>query len=157
MIQEDFGGVKVDVCDRGCRGIWFDWFELSKLDEKNEGFGQALEKALQHPRCNEGERDNINCPKCGIPMHFHKYQSSKEVNVDECYGCGGFFLDSGEFKGIRETFMSREEEEDYFQKLLNGVPEFQEARENQGKAALRAEALRRYTRFLRLSYYVNGR
>jgi hypothetical protein len=53
--------------------------------------------------------------------------------------------------------MSREEEEDYFQKLLNGVPEFQEARENQGKAALRAEALRRYTRFLRLSYYVNGR
>ena len=35
--EEDFGGVKVQVCRDGCKGIWFDWGELAKLDEKNEG------------------------------------------------------------------------------------------------------------------------
>lgn len=33
------------------------------------------------------------------------------MNVDECYYCGGFFLDSGELHQIRETFMSDTERE----------------------------------------------
>ena len=26
-------GVTVDVCAGGCGGIWFDWFELARVDE----------------------------------------------------------------------------------------------------------------------------
>jgi hypothetical protein len=37
MVEKDFGGVRVDVCQDGCKGIWFDWMELIKLDEQNEG------------------------------------------------------------------------------------------------------------------------
>ncbi|UCD57386.1 MAG: zf-TFIIB domain-containing protein, partial [Candidatus Hydrogenedentota bacterium] len=105
MVEEDFGGVKVDVCVIGCRGMWFDWFELSQLDDKHEGFGNALKEALDYPRVKDERRGEINCPKCGIPMLRHKYESAKEVNVDECYGCGGIFLDSGELKVIRDTHM----------------------------------------------------
>jgi len=157
MIEKDFGGVMVDVCKDGCKGIWFDCFELTKLDEKNEGLGNALQEALNYPRTNDEDRGKINCPKCNIPMHVHKYQSSKEINVDECYSCGSFFLDSGELKVARDTFMSEQEEGEYLQKLLKDNPSYQKAKKNLEKEKARAEALRRYTRFLRLSYYMTGR
>ncbi|MFC1538856.1 zf-TFIIB domain-containing protein [Candidatus Latescibacterota bacterium] len=157
MIEENFGGVAVDVCKNGCRGIWFDWAEIVKLDERNEGFGKALEEALKYPQTNEENRGNILCPKCGIPMHIHKYKSSKEINVDECYVCGGFFLDSGELQVIRDTFMSEEEEEQYNKSLLNDMPEYQEAQKDLEKQKMRADAIRKYTRFIRLSYYMTGK
>ena len=154
MSEESLGSVHVDVCKNGCKGMWFDWSELAKLDEKNEGFGDALKEALRYPRTNDDKRPPINCSKCGIPMHYHKYQSSKEVNVDECYKCGGFFLDSGELQVIRDSFMTEQEEQAYFQKLLSEIPEFKSAQRNLEKEKIRTEAIRRYTRFLRLSYYV---
>ena len=78
MIEKDFGDVRVDVCENGCKGIWFDWAELVKLDETNEGFGGALKAALAYPQTNDENRGQLKCPKCGIPMHTHKYKSSKE-------------------------------------------------------------------------------
>ena len=103
MVEQDFGGFKVDVCKQGCKGIWFDWNELSELDEKNEGLGEALREALNYARINDDNRSQINCPKCGILMQIHKYLAAKQVNVDECYSCGGFFIDSGELKYPREA------------------------------------------------------
>ena len=68
MVEEDFGGVKVDVCKDGCKGLWFDWVELIKLDEKNEGFGNALNEALNCSVRYE-HRGKINCPSffCQAP------------------------------------------------------------------------------------------
>lgn len=157
MVEKDFGNVTVDVCENGCKGIWFDWAELIKLDEKNEGFGAVLKEALAYPQSNDENRGQLKCPKCGIPMHTHKYKSSKEVNVDECYVCGGFFLDSGELKTIRETFMSEEEEEAYAKKLIQSIPEFRDAKQNLEQEKTRAQAIRNMTRFFRLSYYVTGK
>jgi len=148
MVEQDFGGVKVDVCAGGCRGIWFDWFELSKLDEKNEGFGAALKAAMDDPRSNGAGRGQLHCPKCGIPMHAHKYQSSKDVNVDECYLCGGFFLDSGELSAIRESFMDEEEREAYARKLIDDIPEFGRAVEEAEKNSYRAKSIRIFSRYL---------
>ena len=154
MVEKDLGGVLVDVCETGCKGMWFDWMELSKLDEKNEGFGLALKEALIYPRTNDSARGKIKCPKCGIPMHVHKYQSSKEVNVDECYACGGFFLDSGELNTIRDNFMSEEEREEYTNKLVDEVPGHKEAVDDLERRQARNAAIERFTRFLRLSYYI---
>jgi len=122
MVEEDFGGMQVDVCKNGCKGIWFDWGELKELDENSKAVGRALEEALNSPRVNDANRGPLNCPKCSIPMHAHKYSHAKEVNVDECYACGGFFLDSGELKAIRQTRMSEEERDAYVQKLISGAP-----------------------------------
>jgi Zn-finger nucleic acid-binding protein len=124
MTEEDFGGVIVDICKDGCKSLWFDWLELIKLDENNEGFGDALNQALNYPRVNDKSRRRLNCLKCGIQMHAHKYKSLKEVNVDECFSCGGLFLDSGELSAIRENFMTEQEENAYRHKFQLDIPEF---------------------------------
>lgn len=157
MVEENFGGVHVDVCKIGCRGMWFDWMELIKLDEQNEGLGAALEEALNNPRSNDENRGKIKCPKCDIPMYAHIHLRTKEVNVDECVNCGGFFLDSGELKATRDTYMSEQEEKEYLDALLADMPDYQLAKKNVERMRARNEALRRYTRFLRLSYYMTGR
>ncbi|MBN2121215.1 MAG: zf-TFIIB domain-containing protein [Candidatus Omnitrophica bacterium] len=157
MVEEDFGGVKVDVCRQGCKGIWFDWMELEKLDENNEGCGKALKEALNWQRVNDEGRPPVDCPKCGLPMHIHIYKSSKEINVDECYKCGGFFLDSGELKLIRDNTMTDEELEVYAESLMSDVPEFGKAQQDLVKMKRRNDAIRNYTRFLRASYYITGR
>ena len=128
MVTQDFGGVSVDVCVNGCKSMWFEWQELIRLDEKSEGLGEALTKALNYPRVNDASRLPLKCPKCGIQMQAHKYKSAKEVNIDECYSCGGFFLDSGELSEIRENFMTEKERYEYCQKLLGGIPEYAEAK-----------------------------
>ena len=138
MVEEDFGGVLVDVCKNGCKGIWFDWGELKELDESNEGVGKALEEALKSPRVKDAERGPLKCPKCGMVMQVHKYSKAKEVNVDECYGCGGFFLDSGELSEIRENCMSEEERDVYVQKLMADTPFGGDT----NKASIRADACR---------------
>lgn len=157
MVEEDFDGVKVDVCKDGCKGMWFDWQELTRLDESNEGAGQALEEAVKSSRVNEGEREQLECPKCGIQMHAHKYSDAKEVSVDECYGCGGFFLDSGELKEIRDNFMSEEEREAYAQKLLDEIPEYKAMQEELEKAQLRAEAGSKFSKVLRKALFLGKR
>ncbi len=117
MEPQDFGGAIVDVC-AGCHGIWFDQLELKKLDEKHEGVGKAVAEALVSTRQKDANRGRIKCPKCGILMAAHFYQSNTMVTVDECYGCAGFFLDSGELKVVRAHFLTEKEREEYLTTLL---------------------------------------
>jgi hypothetical protein len=124
----------VDVCKNGCKGIWFDWGELKDLDENQEGVGKALEEALKSSRKNDADRGPLKCPKCGIQMREHKYKHAKEINVDECYACGGFFLDSGELKQIRDNYMNEDERETYVKKLIGETS----LREDSQRTTLRA-------------------
>jgi Zn-finger nucleic acid-binding protein len=136
MSQEDFG-LKVQVCENGCKGIWFDHSELEQLDQVGEGMGPALEAALRSPRINTDSRGPIKCPKCGIQMQRHKFQRDKEVNVDECYSCGGFFLDSGDLKEIRDHYMSNSEVKAYAEKIISAVPGFEAADKEMDKETRR--------------------
>ncbi|MDD3375275.1 MAG: zf-TFIIB domain-containing protein [Candidatus Omnitrophica bacterium] len=126
MVEKDFGGTKVDVCENGCKGIWFDWLELEKLDEKHEGLGKALDEALGSDRHKDDNRGQIACSKCNQLMVAHLYKASKMVTVDECYACGGFFLDSGELEVIRESFMDEKSREEYVAQLLAQEPAYLE-------------------------------
>ena len=139
MVVQDLS-IKVDVCKNGCKGIWFDRGELERLDEHDEGLGEALKEALNYPRANDGNREQIICPKCNIPMQIHKYKRSKEVNVDECYNCGSFFLDSGELTEVRDTYMSDEEVRAYMKKLTNEVPAYQKKKANLEKHPIPQES-----------------
>ncbi|PIQ88870.1 MAG: hypothetical protein COV72_06225 [Candidatus Omnitrophica bacterium CG11_big_fil_rev_8_21_14_0_20_42_13] len=156
MSQENLGGVLIDICKDGCKGIWLDWMEIRKLDEKNEGFGKALKEALNYLRTNDDNRGVINCPKCNKPMHMHKYQSSNQANIDECYSCGGFFLDSGELKMIRDGHMSEAEEKEYTEKLISNMPEYGQAENDLEKEKNRAQAIRKYGSYI-TSYYIKGK
>ena len=76
--------------------------------------------------------------------------------MDECYGCGGIFLDSGELQELRDHSMSPEEEKVYLNKLVEALPETKALEQQAQKDEQRADALAHYTRFLRLSYYATG-
>ena len=95
---------------------------MKELNESHEGVGIALEEALKSPRVNNTDRGPLKYPKCGINMQIHKYRNAKEVNVDECYACGGFFLDSGELRQIKDHYMNEGERNAYVQKLIDETP-----------------------------------
>ena len=154
MVEKNFGGVHVDVCENGCKGMWFDWMELVKLDESSEGSGQALIEAMQSSRENTGSRGQIPCPQCGTPMRIHNYGRAQDVKVDECYACGGFFLDSGELHVIRGQYMSDAEYAAFTDRLVNGIPGAPEYQEDLERRYLRAKAALRMTRYMRPSYIV---
>lgn len=148
MVEQDFGGVMVDVCKDGCKGLWFDWFELSKLDENLEGAGQALAAALEADRVSDDGRGQIKCPKCSIPMHIHKYRHEHSVTVDECYQCAGFFLDAGELKAIRSGFMSEQEIKEFTDSIIKDIPEVSNSSSDQEKIKVRKNSLYKFAQYI---------
>ncbi len=96
---------ELEACTNGCGGVWFDAAELFRLDEQGEGDDDSiLQKLLDFntPRNTDG-RDKITCIKCGIKMRRREHREGSGIYVDECYGCGGLWLDGGELKAIREN------------------------------------------------------
>jgi Zn-finger nucleic acid-binding protein len=152
MVAKDFGA-QVDVCEQGCQGIWFDRGELAMLDERNDGVGAALEAALRSKRKNDGRRAPLTCPKCSTAMHCHKHQRAKEVNVDECYKCGSFFLDAGELAEIRDRSMSDAEVAGYRSALVGSIPKYAEARLDLDAKKQRSDAIHAFTRLLVHRYW----
>jgi Zn-finger nucleic acid-binding protein len=103
-------GIAVDVCQNGCGGIWFDKFELQKVDEPHESAGEKLLDLGRDPSVVVDHNARLNCPKCdNTVMMRHFFSVKKEVEVDECPNCSGFWLDFGELGKIRDQFKSEEE------------------------------------------------
>ncbi|MCK4626288.1 MAG: zf-TFIIB domain-containing protein [Phycisphaerae bacterium] len=105
------GGVTVDVCKGGCGGVWFDNFELQKVDNASESAGGLLDvERDENVAVDHSARKK--CPKCDdLVMMRHFSGVKKEVEVDECPGCGGFWLDFGELAQIRSQFATEAEKD----------------------------------------------
>ena len=137
-----YDGLNVDSCkDNGCGGLFFDQFELKKVDEPTELLGDKL-VALQSAEAKKTvSAERRQCPKCdNIVMMRHFFSVKKAVEVDECAGCGGMWLDAGELDKIRKEFGSdaaRETETvKYFDQMFDpAITEFQaeEKRESVSK------------------------
>ena len=151
MVEMDFGGVLADVCELGCQGIWLDWMELGKLNEKDEGSGQALKDALNRKTATTTRDGKINCPHCHIPMFEHMYKANKSIRVDECYCCGGFFLDQGELFDIRNKCMSEQEYNKTIDQLIQQIQTSANNTNNPIKHEQRDKALDRLARFFRFT------
>ncbi|MBI4565656.1 MAG: zf-TFIIB domain-containing protein [Planctomycetes bacterium] len=151
--------IVVDVCQNGCGGIWFDQHEFERVDEAHEHEGEAL---LDIPR-NESVRIDfeapLECPRCEhqvMRRHFHS--TKRKVEIDECYRCGGVWLDAGELKKIRKMFQNdedrkqaaREYYEEAFGQTLQDMK--QQSLEELQKARRFANALR----WVCPSYYIPG-
>ena len=158
--QMTIGDVTVDVCKGGCGGIWFDNFELKKFDEPHEAAGEALLDIECDGSIVVDRNKRLNCPKCdNVVMMRHFFSIKKQVEVDECPGCAGFWLDAGELRAIRTLFDTEEQKhqaaEDYFNdvfgdKFTKMEPESQEKAEKARKVA-------NMFRFICPSYYIPGK
>jgi uncharacterized protein len=97
------GNVTVDVCQDGCGGIWFDAFELQRVDDQTEAAGEAMLHIRKDPKVQVDVARKRSCPKCdGIKLKKHFFSAQRRIEVDECPNCGGYWLDAGELAQIRQ-------------------------------------------------------
>ena len=124
MVRENFGNVFVDVCAEGCRGIWFDGGELSRLDSERKGGGPSLRRALAPADgvaefsplvlpagtsdVSVGERP-WSCPQCDVELDVLEYDLQVTVAIDSCPECTGVFLEDGELAAIRKRKPTEDE------------------------------------------------
>jgi Zn-finger nucleic acid-binding protein len=155
------GGLTVDVCDGGCGGIWFDRVELRKVDERAESAGEALLDVRRDPGVIVDPAERYRCPHCtdGVVLMRHFWSVKREVTIDECPECGGFFLDAGELGRIRnefETELARHAAADaYFREVVD--PLLDDARAESAEDVARARTFAHAFRFICPSWYVAGR
>lgn len=100
------GSLVVDVCQDGCAGIWFDAFELQRVDEEAEP-GEPLLHIRRDPRVVVDSSRKRECPRCpGIKLHRHFFSAKRRIQVDQCPNCAGYWLDAGELAQIRAEGLS---------------------------------------------------
>jgi hypothetical protein len=161
LTTQTAGPITVDVCSGGCGGIWFDHFELAKVDEKSESAGEVLLNVSHDPSLSIDLTRSRACPKCGggVTMLRHFTSIARKVTIDECPNCGGVFLDAGELAGIRSEYANDEERhraaEAYFSELFDGDLAAARAQSEAGLA--RAQRFARAFRFICPSEYLKGK
>ncbi len=103
--------IQLDVCKNGCGGIWFDNFELKKMDEPHEFTDENIIDLVSVGSPAEHEQTKKrNCPKCqDVTMMQNFFSVKKEVQVDHCPKCAGYWLDEGELLKIRKQFTTEDE------------------------------------------------
>lgn len=95
--------IYIDVCLDGCGGIYFDNREFYKFDEKIENIDELKEQYKNKTFQPIDENELRICPVCGARMVKHYANSKNKIEMDECYTCGGVFLDYSELSRIRES------------------------------------------------------
>ncbi len=97
------GKLTVEVCRGGCGGIWFDAFELQQVDEPQESAGAWLLNIERDPHLHVDPTHKRPCPKCeGVKLKRRYFSAKRQFEIDECPGCGGYWLDAGELEKVRE-------------------------------------------------------
>jgi Zn-finger nucleic acid-binding protein len=106
------GGVLLDACSGGCGGIWFDAFELQKVEAAQQVTADVQITIPRDPAIRVDAKQRRHCPKCpDVVLMRHFYSKKPGVVVDECPSCGGFWLDAGELKQIRSEREALEAQE----------------------------------------------
>jgi len=153
------GGVTVQVCKEGCGGLWFSWMELQRFDEPKETAGEGLLDFARQPGVTV-DPGPLHCPQCAdkIQLKRHFWSVKRDVTVDECPECGGYWLDPGELRTIRTDFETDEDRraaaDAYFEETFGGELHAERA-ETQEKLA-RAHKVANMFRFICPSYYIPG-
>ena len=102
MTEIQVGSLRVDVCQGGCGGIWFDAFELQRVDDGDEAAGEPLLQLQRDPRVVVDPARKRECPRCsGVKLHRHFFSAKRRVEVDQCPNCAGYWLDAGELAQMR--------------------------------------------------------
>ena len=152
--------VTVDVCDGGCGGIWFDNYELQKMDENHEIVGVQLLDISRDPNIKVDHTQQRNCPKCSdVIMMRHFFSPKQQVEIDECAGCGGVWLDSGELAQIRNLFDSPEAQEQAVKEFMEKTihPQLSDMKAKSRQDLQRAKKFSTIFKFICPTYWIPGK
>ncbi len=127
----------IDICLDGCGGIFLDNRELKKIDEEHEDITPVLE-AIKGKTFEKTDSSKIRvCPACGNKMVKNYTSHLRKIEIDECYGCGGKFLDYGELAEIRREYKNEKERVGEFDKYIQSIiPEIGEDTNNKRKKTI---------------------
>ena len=94
----------------GCGGLWIPGFQLKKSEDlASENRTQLIELSRQYRVAGIDTTARLRCPVDSEIVLMRRFFSfKKEVEIDECAGCGGVWLDPGEFEKILEFYFSPE-------------------------------------------------
>ena len=109
----DDAGISVDICVDGCGGIWFDNREELKFDERHESIDE-IKKQLEGKTFKKVDQTKDRyCPVCSTETAVKLVKNStsvkNEIQIDECYCCGGKFFDHGELEAMRNEYKTEKE------------------------------------------------
>ena len=150
----------VDVCMNGCGGIWFDNRELKKVDEQHETAGEFLLDIKKDPKIIIDKSKAKFCPKClEQKMVTHFVSIKREIEVDECYNCGGIWLDFGELGEIRQQYSTEEERKKATEEFIKNTiePELDKMLAESEEKLQKARKIAKIFRFICPSYYIPGK
>jgi len=158
--SKNVGSITVDVCEGGCGGIWFDNFELQKVDEESESAGASLLNIASDLSLKIDQNEKRHCPRCeDAVLMKHFFDTKMKIQVDQCAECAGYWLDKGELGAIRGEFKTDAERKktdgEFFDHMFKDeLAEFKA----KGDAELEhAQKIARMFRFLCPSYYIPGK
>ncbi len=95
MEKNDF--IVLDVCP-SCEGSWFDKAEVDCLDKSVWANVGEIEF-----RRMGGDLECLACPKCRVGMVPLSPTDAKDLVVDRCLLCEGFWLDAGELEKMQDV------------------------------------------------------
>lgn len=108
----------VDICLNGCGGMFFDNRELKKFDEAKEDISFILSAIKDKTFKKVDSSEKRTCPVCSAVMVKNCTDYSGEIEIDECYSCGGVFLDNGELFKMRSQYETEEERAKKFNEIF---------------------------------------
>ena len=94
-------GINLDICTEGCGGIFFDNREFKMFDNPEEDIEDIINAAENNDFNSVDDTQERFCPACGVKMVKNFANRQQDVQIDECYSCGGKFLDHGELTKLR--------------------------------------------------------
>ena len=104
--------LNIDICADGCGGMFFDNRELKMLNKDGEQIDEII-KSIEGKTFDkvDDSKERI-CPACGAKMVKNKVDNDETKNndfvvIDECYNCGGKFLDYGELEKYKHEIKDK--------------------------------------------------
>lgn len=160
LVPVELDNIVVDTCKGGCGGLWFDRFELDKVDEPHEESGIPLLDIDRDPSIGVDHESRRICPKCdGAILMRHFFDVKRQVEVDECPACAGMWLDTGELAAIRKQYPTEEARRAAIDKEFDGLvaANFSKMRSESQSQVESARRIARMLRFICPSYYIPGK
>lgn len=95
----------LDQCG-SCGGIWFDQYELFRVDEAQARKVDIVDEAtFRYP---QGKTEDPQCPVCSIGLQeFHDANIPGNIQLFSCPKCNGFWVNHGELQRYTEFRAAR--------------------------------------------------
>jgi len=124
-------GFYVEVCSDGCGGIFFDNREFKRFDEQHEDASVILNEFIGKKFEKTDASAQRVCPCCNAIMVKNFSSINKEIEIDECYNCGGKFLDNGELEKIRGEYLNEDDRKAHFEEVFCDLVAQEKENENE--------------------------